>query len=172
VTRALAGLLGVAFALWFTTSLFNFEINPQGAIFARDVRVSDDTVSFDVSLFSTIGFLSDYSWKVEGDCLYVRFYESLLPEGPLLGPFTDSWVKRVSIDVGRPLNRVVAVGKGWESVVWERETPVHETSAQPSHGRVTAHPDIRANPSPPHDEPGCRPCVVSCARARVARDGS
>ena len=82
--------------------------------------------SFDVSLFSTIGFLSDYSWKVEGDCLYVRFYESLLPEGPLLGPFTDSWVKRVSIDVGRPLNRVVAVGKGWESVVWERKTPVHE----------------------------------------------
>ena len=126
VARGLAGLLGVAFALWFTASLFNVEINPQGAIFTRNARVSDDTVSFDVSLFGTIGFLSDYSWKVEGDCLYVRFYESLLPEGPLLGPFTDSWVKRVSIDVGRPLNRVVAVGKGWESVVWERKTPVHE----------------------------------------------
>ena len=126
MARGLAGLLGVAFALWFTTSLFNVEINPQGTIFARDVRVSDETVSFDVSLFSTVGYLSDYSWRVEGDCLYVRFYESLLPAGPLLGPFTDGWVKRVSIGVGRPLDRVVAVGKGWESVVWEWETPVHE----------------------------------------------
>ena len=66
VTRALAGLLGVAFALWFATSLFNFEINPQGAILARGVRVSDDTVSFDVSLFGTIGFLSDCSWEGGG----------------------------------------------------------------------------------------------------------
>ena len=66
VTRGLAGLLGVAFALWFATSLFNFEINPQGAILARGVRVSDDTVSFDVSLFGTIGFLSDCSWEGGG----------------------------------------------------------------------------------------------------------
>ena len=66
VTRALVGLLGVAFALWFATSLFNFEINPQGAILARGVRVSDETVSFDVSLFGTIGFLSDCSWEGGG----------------------------------------------------------------------------------------------------------
>ena len=49
--------------------------------------------------------------------------------------------------------------------------PSTRTSAQPSLGRVTAHPDIRASPSPPHDEPGCRPRVASCARARAARDG-
>lgn len=66
VTRALAGLLGVVFVLWFTASLFNFEINPQGAIFTRNARVSDDTVSFDVSLFGTIGFLSDCSWEGRG----------------------------------------------------------------------------------------------------------
>ena len=45
---------------------------------------------------------------MEGDCLYVRFYESLLPAGPLLGPFTDGWVKRVSIDVEQGGRAVVA----------------------------------------------------------------
>ena len=126
VRRALVGLLGVAFTLWFTNSLFHCETSPTGFVYFRDVRVSDGVVSFNPEWTMTIGYVSDYSWRVEGDCLYVRFYESLLPAGPLLGPFTDGWVKRVSIDVGRPLNRVVAVGKGWESVVWERKTPVHE----------------------------------------------
>ena len=96
VRRALVGLLGVAFTLWFTNSLFHCETSPTGFVYFRDVRVSDGVVSFSPEWTMTIGYVSDYSWRVEGDCLYLRLYMSYFDGGPLLEPFTNP-PKKVSI---------------------------------------------------------------------------
>ena len=144
VRRALVGLLGVAFTLWFTNSLFHCETSPTGFVYFRDVRVSDGVVSSNPEWTMTIGYVSDYSWRVEGDCLYLRLYMSYFDGGPLLEPFTNP-PKRVSIDAGRPLRQVVVVGGGRKAVLWEQGSPPREGPLGPSDlgedgdGRGRAH---------------------------------
>lgn len=147
VRRALVGLLGVAFTLWFTNSLFHCETSPTGFVYFRDVRVSDGVVSFNPEWTMTIGYVSDYSWRVEGDCLYLRLYMSYFDGGPLLEPFTNppkrvsiprgqmysvNPLGRVSIDAGRPLRQVVVVGEGKKAVLWEQGSPPREGPLGPS----------------------------------------
>ena len=160
VRRAFVGLLGVAFTLWFTNSLFHCETSPTGFVYFRDVRVSDGVVSFNPEWTMTIGYVSDYSWRVEGDCLYLRLYMSYFDGGPLLEPFTNppkrvsipggqmysvNPLGRVSIDAGRPLRQVVVVGEGKKAVLWERGSPPREGPLGPSDlgedgdGRGRAH---------------------------------
>ena len=141
VRRALVGLHGVAFTLWFTNSLFHCETSPTGFVYFRDVRVSDGVVSFNPEWTMTIGYVSDYSWRVEGDCLYLRLYMSI-PRGQM---YSVNPLGRVSIDAGRPLRQVVVVGEGKKAVLWEQGSPPREGPLGPSDlgedgdGRGRAH---------------------------------
>ena len=70
------------------------------------------------------GAATDYSWEVEGDCLYLRIYGSYIantPFGRSLG--------KVSIHTGRRINRIVVVGRGREAVYWEANKESSPSSA-------------------------------------------
>ena len=111
--RALVALLGLACALWTAQQFFHYEMDPSTAAL-YNVRVSDEEVSFQIPSTSMPGAATDYSWEVEGDCLYLRIYGSYIantPFGRSLGKF--------SIHTGRRINRIVVVGRGREAVYWE-----------------------------------------------------
>ena len=111
--RALVALLGLACALWTAQQFFHYEMDPSTAAL-YNFSVSDEEVSFQIPSTSMPGAATDYSWEVEGDCLYLRIYGSYIantPFGRSLG--------KVSIHTGRRINRIVVVGRGREAVYWE-----------------------------------------------------
>ena len=114
VLRALVALLGLACAVWTAQQFFHYEIEPLSGGLSNNVRVSDGEVSFQILPTSMPAAATDYSWEVEGDCLYLRIYGSYIantPFGRSLG--------KVSIHTGRRINRIVVVGRGREAVYWE-----------------------------------------------------
>ena len=113
ILRVLVALLGLACAVWTAQQFFHDEMDPSTAAL-YNVRVSDEEVSFQIPSTSMPGAATDYSWEVEGDCLYLRIYGSYIantPFGRSLGKF--------SIHTGRRINRIIVVGKGREAVYWE-----------------------------------------------------
>ena len=116
VRRALVGLLGVAFTLWFTNSLFHCETSPTGFVYFRDVRVSDGVVSFNPEWTMTIGYVSDYSWRVEGDRLYLTYYGSYLSSY-----LPMSVLDRTNVRTGRRINWIILVCEEGEFLWWEAD---------------------------------------------------
>ena len=113
VLRALVALLGLACAVWTAQQFFHDEMDPSTAAL-YNIRVSDEEVSFQIPSTSMPGAATDYSWEVEGDCLYLRIYGSYIANtsfGRSLG--------KASIHTGRRINRIVVVGRGREAVYWE-----------------------------------------------------
>ena len=114
ILRVLVALLGLACAVWTAQQFFHHEIEPLSGGLSNNVRVSDEEVSFQILPTSMPAAATDYSWEVEGDCLYLRIYGSYIantPFGRSLGKF--------SIHTGRRINRIIVVGKGREAVYWE-----------------------------------------------------
>ena len=122
--RALVALLGLACALWTAQQFFHYEMDPSTA--ALNVRVSDEEVSFQIPSTSMPGAATDYSWEVEGDCLYLRIYGSYIANMPF-----GRFLGKASIHTGRRINRIVVVGRGREAVYWEANK---ESSPHPAAG--------------------------------------
>ena len=113
VLRALVALLGLACAVWTAQQFFHDEMDPSTAAL-YNVRVSDEEVSFQIPSTSMPGAATDYSWEVEGDCLYLRIYGSCIANMPF-----GRFLGKASIHTGRRINRIVVVGRGREAVYWE-----------------------------------------------------
>ena len=113
VLRALVALLGLACAVWTAQQFFHDEMDPSTAAL-YNVRVSDEEVSFQIPSTSMPGAATDYSWEVEGDCLYLRIYGSCIANTPF-----GRFLGKASIHTGRRINRIVVVGKGREAMCWE-----------------------------------------------------
>lgn len=113
VLRALVALLGLACAVWTAQQFFHDEMDPSTAAL-YNVRVSDEEVSFQIPSTSMPGAATDYSWEVEGDCLYLRIYGSCIANTPF-----GRFLGKASIHTGRRINRIVVVGRGREAVYWE-----------------------------------------------------
>ena len=113
VLRALVALLGLACAVWTAQQFFHDEMDPSTAAL-YNVRVSDEEVSFQIPSTSMPGAATDYSWEVEGDCLYLRIYGSYIANMPF-----GRFLGKASIHTGRRINRIVVVGRGREAVYWE-----------------------------------------------------
>lgn len=109
--RALVALLGLACALWTAQQFFHYEMDPSTA---AHFSVSDEEVSFQIPSTSMPGAATDYSWEVEGDCLYLRIYGSCIANMPF-----GRFLGKASIHTGRRINRIVVVGRGREAVYWE-----------------------------------------------------
>lgn len=113
VLRALVALLGLACAVWTAQQFFHDEMDPSTAAL-YNIRVSDEEVSFQIPSTSMPGAATDYSWEVEGDCLYLRIYGSYIANMPF-----GRFLGKASIHTGRRINRIVVVGRGREAVYWE-----------------------------------------------------
>ena len=113
VLRALVALLGLACAVWTAQQFFHDEMDPSTAAL-YNIRVSDEEVSFQIPSTSMPGAATDYSWEVEGDCLYLRIYGSCIANMPF-----GRFLGKASIHTGRRINRIVVVGRGREAVYWE-----------------------------------------------------
>ena len=113
VLRALVALLGLACAVWTAQQFFHDEMDPSTAAL-YNVRVSDEEVSFQILPTSMPAAATDYSWEVEGDCLYLRIYGSYIANMPF-----GRFLGKASIHTGRRINRIVVVGRGREAVYWE-----------------------------------------------------
>ena len=113
VLRALVVLLGLACAVWTAQQFFHDEMDPSTAAL-YNIRVSDEEVSFQIPSTSMPGAATDYSWEVEGDCLYLRIYGSYIANMPF-----GRFLGKASIHTGRRINRIVVVGRGREAVYWE-----------------------------------------------------
>ena len=111
--RALVALLGLACAVWTAQQFFHDEMDPSTAAL-YNIRVSDEEVSFQIPSTSMPGAATDYSWEVEGDCLYLRIYGSYIANMPF-----GRFLGKASIHTGRRINRIVVVGRGREAVYWE-----------------------------------------------------
>ena len=125
ILRVLVALLGLACALWTAQQFFHDEMDPSTAAL-YNVRVSDEEVSFQIPSTSMPGAATDYSWEVEGDCLYLRIYGSYIANMPF-----GRFLGKASIHTGRRINRIVVVGRGREVVYWEANK---ESSPSPAAG--------------------------------------
>ena len=124
VLRALVALLGLACAVWTAQQFFHHEIEPLSGGLSNNVRVSDEEVSFQILPTSMPGAATDYSWEVEGDCLYLRIYGSCIANMPF-----GRFLGKASIHTGRRINRIVVVGRGREVVYWEANKESSPSSA-------------------------------------------
>ena len=113
--RALVALLGLACALWIAQGLFYFQLD-SSIVSPYDVRVSDEEVSLDPAMGTGFYYVSDYSWRVEKDRLYLTYYcsylTSYLPMG-VLG--------RTSARTGRRINWIILVCGDGECLWWEAD---------------------------------------------------
>ena len=123
VLRALVALLGLACAVWTAQQFFHDEMDPSTAAL-YNIRVSDEEVSFQIPSTSMPGAATDYSWEVEGDCLYLRIYGSCIANMPF-----GRFLGKASIHTGRRINRIVVVGRGREVVSWEANKESSPSSA-------------------------------------------
>ena len=118
-------MLGLACALWTAQQFFHYEMDPSTAAL-YNFSVSDEEVSFQISSTSMPAAETDYSWEVEGDCLYLRIYGSCIANMPF-----GRFLGKASIHTGRRINRIVVVGRGREVVYWEANK---ESSPSPAAG--------------------------------------
>ena len=121
--RALVALLGLACALWTAQQFFHYEMDPSAAAL-YNFSVSDEELSFQIPSTSMPGAATDYSWEVEGDCLYLRIYGSCIANMPF-----GRFLGKASIHTGRRINRIVVVGRGREVVYWEANKESSPSSA-------------------------------------------
>ena len=113
--RALVALLGLVCALWIVQELFYFQLGSPGST-PRNVRVSDEEVSLEFGSGTGFYYVSDYSWRVEGDRLYLTYYGSYLSSYLPMRVLGET-----SVRTGRRINWIILVCRGGEYILWESD---------------------------------------------------
>ncbi len=114
--RALVALLGLACALWMAQGLFYFQLNSPAIVRPDDVRVSDEEVSLELVWGTGFYYVSDYSWRVEGDRLYLTYYCSYLSSYLPMRVLGET-----SVRTGRRINWIILVCEEGEFLWWEAD---------------------------------------------------
>lgn len=109
-------MLGLACALWIAQGLLYFQFDAPPMVNPSKVRVSDEEVSLEFGSGTDFYHVSDYSWRVEGDRLYLTYYGSYLSSYLPMRVLGET-----SVRTGRRINWIILVCRGGEYILWESD---------------------------------------------------
>ena len=104
-------MLGLACALWIAQGLLYFQFGVPLMVNPSKVRVSDEEVSFEFGLGTDFYHVSDCSWRVEGDRLYLTYYGSYLSSYQPM-----SVLDRTRVCTDRRINWIILVCRDGEYI--------------------------------------------------------
>lgn len=109
-------MFGLACALWIAQGLLYFQFGAPPMVNPSKVRVSDEEVALEFGTDLDLCYVSDYSWRVEGDRLYLTYYGSYLSSY-----LPMSVLDRTNVRTGRRINWIILVCRGGEYIGWEAD---------------------------------------------------
>ena len=109
-------MLGLACALWIAQGLLYFQFDAPPMVNPSKVRVSDEEVSLEFGSGTDFYHVSDYSWRVEGDRLYLTYYGSYLSSYQPM-----SVLDRTRFCTDRRIHWIILVCRDGEYIGWESD---------------------------------------------------